>query len=618
MAAEQPIKRHAFAILVRPGAQPFDAEINHKLPWQYRFDLPQLQVLVLSAAPLPHAWLSMDSSADGSQVRFCSGLKISTDPHRAAGSGAYNEIIADGAQARMIVRTDFMAALPLYLTVNGDTLAAANSLRVLRALFHLPLNESAVAQWFLMAGWTVDERTLLEGVRTAAAGTEHIFDATRGWHLTETRTVSTWTGLTTNDIRQAAHESGRLWQQGVARTAQHSGGQVGLLLSGGLDSRMVAAGLAREGVDLVCLTHGNTDSGEAQIARAVAGAIGAPWVANPMDDRFPFDALNVAALHEELDLVFNPVWDRSGQMLAARGIRTFATGSALEGLWGGEKVRRLVRRFLLNVAGPMLPAQTERPLAPPDIDTIAAVFAARARKRHYYYAELLRPYFRELAGAWAEALHETVRDILIRMAGHGQPTARQLHERFEHEQECRKIYSTQELVLARYGRVILPSHDLDFVEYVTNLPAMLKYDHRLYYRVIRDIYPDMAAIPVPNLGAPVNRSQLSVELTRAWSVASKRRPTSWVNFEAWMAIADNLDQYERLFLACDHFFEPDRIRAYFNEVRAGRRRLYDGNETLSFLSLARFVQPHEVTGSDLLSAADGGAQAFAISAASST
>lgn len=96
---------------------------------------------------------------------------------------------------------------------------------------------------------------------------------------------------------------------------------------------------------------------------------------------------------------------------------------------------------------------------------------------------------------------------------------------------------------------------------------------------------------MPNLGVPVNRPQPAIELARAWGIARKRRPTSWVNFEAWLALGDHLDRHERMFLDCDCFFESDAVRTFFGEVRAGERRLYDGNETFSFLSLARFVQP---------------------------
>ena len=52
-----------------------------------------------------------------------------------------------------------------------------------------------------------------------------------------------------------------------------------------------------------------------------------------------------------------------------------------------------------------------------------------------------------------------------------------------------------------------------------------------------------------------------------------------------------LAQYERAFLDQAHFFAPDAVRAFFNDVRAGRTRLYDGNETLSFLNLAMLLDP---------------------------
>ena len=53
-----------------------------------------------------------------------------------------------------------------------------------------------------------------------------------------------------------------------------------------------------------------------------------------------------------------------------------------------------------------------------------------------------------------------------------------------------------------------------------------------------------------------------------------------------MALGNNLAKYERLFLNQPAFFDAAAVRAYFEDVRAGRRSLYDGSETAGFLNLA--------------------------------
>ena len=128
--------------------------------------------------------------------------------------------------------------------------------------------------------------------------------------------------------------------------------------------------------------------------------------------------------------------------------------------------------------------------------------------------------------------------------------------------------------------------DRDLANYLTNLPAGMKYDHALYYRVIRRLYPQLAAIPVPNLGTSVDTSQLQIELVRVWQIQRRQRLTTWVNFSDWMRLGDNMAKYERLFLEQDHFFDGDAVRAFFKDVGDGRRGIYDGGETTGFLNLA--------------------------------
>lgn len=600
MIPTQSNSRHPYLLLAaRHGDVDLSPGVHPEMKHLAHFVAGSLHATVMSAVAIPNGWLQVSDEPSNNRITLTEGLKLGGDPAREIQSGSYNEIVLDGQRDELVVRNDFIASLPLYFTVLDRTLVLGNSLRLIQELLALPADESAVAQTFLLAGWTVDERTVVAGVRTVAAGRRHTFSAEREWQLSEERLVRTWTGVQVEPMSRAVAESGRLWEQAMARVASVAAGPVGVMLSGGLDSRMVAAGFTRAGVPLICLTHGDTAGGEAQIARAVANALDAPWVTNALDETFPYEALNIHGIHADLGLVFNPMWHRSGLLLSQQGVRMFSSGAALEGLLGGQKSRQFTRRFVTNLVGPVVSPQSVRPVSESELETLVNYFGAQIRKRQRNYGRLLSARYRQLIDDYAAGTIERIRQVLGEMSGEGRPTLQQLHERFEHEQLVRKRYTFQDLQLTRFGQVLLPTYDLDFAEYVTNLAASLKYDHRLYYKLIRSLYPDMAAIPTANLGVGVDRVQYMIEMARVWGIVSKSRPTSWVNFEAWIRLGDRLDKHEAMFLENGHFFDRDAIQSFFSEVRNSQRRLYDGNETLAFLSLALSLRK-ETKGGDLV------------------
>lgn len=165
-----------------------------------------------------------------------------------------------------------------------------------------------------------------------------------------------------------------------------------------------------------------------------------------------------------------------------------------------------------------------------------------------------------LAAPWRDvvtgnlpAAEREVDERVALIADAGPITPAQIRERFDSEHYQTHYSRYQERQLFTYGTVVLPTVDRDLANYLTNLPAGMKYDHALYYRVINRLYPKLAAIPVPNLGTGVNKSQLQIELNRVWQIQRKQRLTTWVNFSDWMGLGDNMAKYERLFLDQPHF-----------------------------------------------------------------
>jgi asparagine synthetase B (glutamine-hydrolysing) len=536
-------------------------------------------------------WLTWQPDDRDGRLTLCEGLKLSGETGRRLKPGTYNEIIIDGRRGEVTLHNDILAVLPLYFATLGQTLIVGNALPRIQEMFSLPHNELGVAQLLLLAGWTPGESTRVRGVHIAAAGTQVTFSAACGWNVTRERLSRAWSGAVACSNRAAVAEASRLWQQALDRTVSATGEPLGILLSGGLDSRLVAGGYVAAGVPLVAVSHGDPHSDEVRIAQSVAQTLGVPWLVNPLDDRFPYDALDLRQIQADLDRIFNPIFSSSGRLLAEHGVRSFTTGAGLDRLLGGRTHPNRVYRFLHNVALPQPARGWSRPVSPAGIDLLVGRYERIVAKRFRNALPLLTPSYREMIGGAVPAVLRSIRDELERFATDGRPTLDQIAERMTYEQWEKQGVTPQQHQLMRYGLVLYPSYDVDFVEYLSNLPPAMKFDHHLYYQVIRRLYPALAALPVPNLGTGVDRPRLVIETTRAWQTLRRRRPTSWVNYEAWLLLGDRLDRHRQEFLEQDHFFDPAAIDATFEAFRDGRRRFYDGNELLAYLSLAMSLRP---------------------------
>ena len=500
-------------------------------------------------------------------------------------SGIYNEIIIDAATGEVHAHNDTFGLLACYFSRDGRALRLSNSLRLLRRGGGLGVDELGVAEMFLFGGWTPSERIIVRDAQRLAAGTEYRFPLDGRPH-TATRLTQTWTSVIDEPVDKVVGHVCDLWNNALASHFDPIDGPVGLLLSGGLDSRMVAGAAAARGKRLVGLTFGDLRSDEVKIAGRVAQTTGATWLPSGMDSNFAFERLAFDRVNRTHETMYNLMWDANAPLLAAEGVAHFSTGATFETVFGGQKDADKRRRFLLNMRQSVLGAWNTPAATAAERAAVAEAIKGIGRKRARHYAALLAEPYRSLITDSLPAAEREVDERVTLIADGGPITAAQIRERFDSEHYQTHYSRNQERQLFAYGTVVLPTIDRDLADYLTNLPAGMKYDHALYYRVIRRLYPDLAAIPVPNLGIGVDKSQLRIELNRVWQIQRKQRLTTWVNFSDWMRLGDNINKYERLFLEQDRFFDGDAIRAYFGDVRSGRRSIYDGGETTGFLNLA--------------------------------
>ena len=189
--------------------------------------------------------------------------------------GMFAIALWDPAKHELVLARDAVGIKPLYYTCSGQSIRFASELKALTALHDQPstLDPRALHR-FLGQGYPGPELTLLEGVRPLPPGCVLIAD--RDGHRIERY----WSPKRTGEITDMAEALGlfeQLWNKIVGEHLV-SDVPVGLLLSGGIDSALVAAALRNREDKISCYTAGFSaaEFNEVAPAEAIARSCGLP------------------------------------------------------------------------------------------------------------------------------------------------------------------------------------------------------------------------------------------------------------------------------------------------------------------------------------------------------
>lgn len=207
----------------------------------------------------------------------------------AQGNGFYAGLCRD-PQRGWRIEADVLGVFPIYYWQDGDVLLVGSS----PALFRLHpryssrLDLHGLAALLLTSG-LVDGRTIEAGVRRLAP--DHLLYRTPTGHIHEISppkvSVPTTTSSSDACIDEVAALHRRFLRGGLARAT----GTPAMLLSGGLDSRLLAGFVTQLGHRPHCLTFGKPHDLDAQCATGVAAALGLPQT---IHDISPSDYLRYA------------------------------------------------------------------------------------------------------------------------------------------------------------------------------------------------------------------------------------------------------------------------------------------------------------------------------------
>lgn len=279
--------------------------------------------------------------------------------------GMFAFALYEPAAGRLVLARDRTGIKPLYYALVGNSLRFASEIKALTVFDDQPRDVDCTAlHSFLALGYPGPERSLLEGVKPLPPGSLLVAEdgglRVERWWQPERAPVA-------RGFEESVESFLPLWRETVERTLI-SDVPVGLLLSGGIDSSLIAAGLPRGAID-TAVTVGFDDRSydETALAAAVARAFNLPHSITGLDGADPGgEAGDVAAQFRKVALAFDgQLADSSGLAFyqACRRGRSFApvllTGDGADELFAGYETyaaSRYAARFGHAVPAPIAAA----------------------------------------------------------------------------------------------------------------------------------------------------------------------------------------------------------------------------------------------------------------------
>jgi asparagine synthase (glutamine-hydrolysing) len=474
------------------------------------------------------------------------------DPHAAPVFDGFHAAATYDRHLGLRVGADPLGLFPLYYWQSGDVVLVGASAELFRChpLFRITLSPVGLAG-ILLTSHLVDGLTIVEGVRRVGAGALLIW--TSGSTASEVPRFRLPVSRRHFDQPFSEHVDilDRLLDEATGRH-MYPGAPHTLLLSGGLDSRMLGGYLAHRRVETVALTLGEARDFEMEAAARVARALGFPHrTADVPFDDYPHCADRQAR------------WEH------------LANGFSTIRLWGLPAILRdLPSRVVAGYAtdaiigGPLVHYSRDRPAAGPSFEA-AFAFYNRTGLHPAVVRRLLR--HRMFDGAIEQAIdrlravYESYSDLDAQRAWCFELCHRQ------------RFQIGAALWRASFGAwPVLPALDRTILQAAGSMPVSTIARRRAQKALVRRRFPALAALPLDRNSydtRPLERPSgqaLSAIVRQQWRRALGRLPVAWrgerryyyrvydLNNAGWRAVRREVEPLRERVL---EFFDRDALDA---------------------------------------------------------
>lgn len=525
--------------------------------------------------------------------------------------GVFSLAAFDLMQREVWLTGDPSGLLPLYYAPYGDGLVFSSYSRPLAQAMQTELDPIGVIQTTALH-YTIGPRTLYRNIYRLKPG-ESLHYSQLGQRLRFSQPRRIYAAIDT--YRSPDEAADALWADYLAgaRQATRPEGKYGIMLSGGVDSRLVLVGLHYFQRPLVTVTVGDEENREVGIAQRVAQLAGAESVQyTPIQDTGPSKE-RIDRLIDRAEWASFPHMESCAQILHQRGALSTSTGFGGEIFLGGHaffvfgskwdersRFKMAMRRSLGLPIGFSWPVSSENIAMV--IDSIRN-FSLRALKSHRSY---LQPSWLPYYNQAIELIGDEIAAEIKRLLSNGPETIQQLVERYWLEHYTRD-FCRQEFTQFTQLPIVLPTLHHTFYRRCSNLDPEQKVDHGIYLRLARRHYGRFAQFPTANIPLSLKYPDLILWLARAYRATSDRNAVrrqkmtqgtyagkrfGWVNHDQWVRQTDFLERIPDLVLST--IYNQDYLREKTQRILAWQERYYSGQELLGLISTSGMAQGFQI------------------------
>ncbi len=481
-------------------------------------------------------------------------------------NGNFLAAIWDRRRQKLIIANDRMGQYPLYYVHQGPCLLFASGVRAILADPTVPrdVDHIAIAQ-FLTFDHLLDDRTLLQAARLLPQASMLIVEAGQVtirpyWTLYYPEQI---------DLLPEQHyidEFVRLFRQAVQRQSQGSAPQ-GVLLSGGLDSRMILAELTQVTGPLHTFTWGIPGCDDGRYAQEIARHVGSRHHFFPLRPDFLLDMAENAVR----------ITDGQGNIVNLHALATLEEEA--------QHTPIIYKGFLGD-------AMMGFALQPPfwaDYDDATRIKAHLA-VHHSQGVITFDPFteHEQLFGAeFREQVATAVLDSYARgMAASGNHSLALQRLYFDLTQRVPRM-TLNGVIVARHRTLVrLPFADNDLVDFSTRVPPGLQYKRHIAREAFSNAFPALAQIPLTDTGLPMVACLREIQIRAArvlrWQLHNRglgpnpdtlRKP--YKDYHTWFRTVLR-SWVEDILLSPRHlqrgYYNPDAIRQVVGDHMAGKNQ----------------------------------------------
>jgi asparagine synthase (glutamine-hydrolysing) len=410
-------------------------------------------------------------------------------------NGLFNVAIFDKEREKVIIANDRYGFYPLFYSVNSKRLIFASQARsVLNDVNLIPrIDETAIPEFFTFS-YLLGDKTFFKGVKMMMPANELIYDKAddhvevkQYWDFSipekETHMPTSLSNL--------LEEFKKLMKKAVERQVQDKK-EIGVFLSGGLDSRILAAFASKTDTNVITFTFGVRNCPEQKIAKQVADRLGLENVFYEIPSDF------IAKYAEKIVYLGDGlIRIRDCHFIALLEEIRKKVDTVLLGTFGGELFGSKIARELRNIKG--------------KDEVMNYLFKKKTtvipiEKHEEVFADA---FYSETRGKVRKNFIETFDKIRF-------GSAADIVDYWEYRNRQRRYIFQSFQYINWYIETRHPFLDNDLVEFFAfRLPFDLRLDERFLQKALDYCFPSLSDIPWEHTGVAPNSHQVEVFLGKA-------------------------------------------------------------------------------------------------------